>query len=86
MVVTAVVLAVTIEPIFLMFLLIALEMGDFSAASVLNSQERSEKEEAMVSFTETGKGFFAGASGAEPEKEKEAEKSPWYWPFGGNDS
>ncbi len=48
------------------------------------SQDFSEKEEVMTSFTDAGKGFFSDATEGElDEPEKEAEKAPWHWPFGG---
>ena len=83
--VTAVVLAVTVEPIFLIFLLIAAEAGLFSTLRLIDSQETLKVEEVMTSFTDAGKSFFSDAAESEvDEPKKEAEKSSWWWPFGGN--
>ena len=81
--VTTIVLAATLTPIYLLFLMNIVHAGASSALIFSKSQGFSEQQEAMTSFTDAGKGFFSDAAEGEPLQEKESEKAPWYWPFGG---
>ncbi len=85
MLVTAIVLATTVDPIFLIVLLY-FTLPLMPTMEILNTIQKSEEgDEAMTSFTESGKSFFSNATEDEiDEPKKEAEKSSRWWPFGGD--
>ncbi len=75
--VLSVVLAVAVNPTFLIFLIEEIACVPASVYFGMSSLEASEAKEALTSFTETGKGFFSGEVERD-EPEKEAEKGSWW--------
>ncbi len=71
-IVISVVLAVVIDPVLLLLLVNTAVCFPLSVHAGMESLEISKTKEALTSFTEVGKGFFA-----RDEPEKEAEKGSW---------
>ena len=83
-VVLAVVLAVTLTPVALLFLIELVPCGAGVVLGTDLSLSAAEGKEAFTSFTETGKGFFSDTEeGGTPEKEQDdKQKGSSWWPWG----